>query len=127
MGKGKSTKRERKFQASGGVTKRIQKGTITKKGKLRKRKKDPQTNQKAASSSGKPAGGEATERRQDRSSSNDFLGPQNLAGLDIDSFFTEVADKIEKGELDDGSSAAAASTEGDDDEVEASSSEENGG
>jgi hypothetical protein len=36
---GKTTKRERKFQASGGIEKRLKKGTVAKKRKIRKRNK----------------------------------------------------------------------------------------
>jgi nucleolar complex protein 2 len=102
MGKGKVTKRERKFQATGGVKDRIKKGTITKKGKLRMRKKGPPGVGGPHDKKKHPrsAPGAATTSRTDGRSldrTNDFLGEQNLAGLDMDSFFEQVSDRIATG------------------------------
>jgi nucleolar complex protein 2 len=142
MGKGKVTKRERKFQASGGVKGRIKKGTITKKGKLRRRKASLATSCSsaagaAAASSPPPSNSGAArqnekdrqdpskedqKRKEDPDRLDDFIGDKNVAGLDIDSFFAHISDQIEKGPGDqhDGESNNDSANDNDDDEEEES-------
>ena len=99
---GGKTKRERKFLASGGVKKRLAKGTITKKGKLKKRKKSENENSKrdkqdgtTTASSDKQVRQEHAEKAAKKSRPNDFMDQANLGELDIDSFFAKFADNIE--------------------------------
>jgi nucleolar complex protein 2 len=111
------TKRTRKFQAKGGVKSRLEKGTITKKGKLKKRggSKDPATESKP-----RPKNEQTGQKQVDRS--DDFLGEKNLGDLDIDSFFAKFSE-----EIDDGDDAVPVDSGGeddsDDDEDDASSEE----
>lgn len=85
---GKTTKRERKFQASGGIEKRLKKGTVAKKRKIRKRNKpsDKEPNKTATK----------TKSNEDtRESSDDLIsGTENLKDLDIDSFFSQFNEAV---------------------------------
>lgn len=92
---GKSTKRERKFNAKGGMKTALDKGTVTKKGKLRKRKKQTVPSH-LSSNSKRPA--ETTENLTRRP--DDFTSRENLGDLDLDDFFATVAESIEKEEED---------------------------
>jgi nucleolar complex protein 2 len=89
----KATKRQRKFNATGGIKGRIEKGTITNKGKLRKRKKGEtfgaQPNKRAAIDE------EPVER------TDDFLGENNLGEMDMESFFSKAAESVEKKDFTD--------------------------
>jgi nucleolar complex protein 2 len=108
----KQTKRQRKFQATGGVKKRIEKGTITKGGKIRKRK--ARTNDGAT-----PKNPAIEPQRSDRS--DDLMGKDNLGDLDMDSFFAQFSENADQaGNDDDGSSQESKelSKEGSDDEME---------
>jgi len=109
---GKRTKRERKFQASGGVKSRIEKGTITKKGKLRKRKKHPGSSDGGGKN--EQHHGLANDASPRRDHPDDFLGRENLADLDVDNFFKVMVDNMDAG------------AEGDDGEEEQSSSSSEG-
>lgn len=96
----KRTKRERKFMAKGGVKGHLDKGTITKKGKLRQRKK---------AKGETPSDAPKAESNTQRDRSDDFVGDKNLGQLDMDSFFAKLADDIEHGDLEE---------DGDDDQQE---------
>jgi nucleolar complex protein 2 len=89
----KPTKRQRKFNATGGIKGRIDKGTITNKGKLRKRKKGEtfgaQPNKRVA----------VEEEPQERT--DNFVGESNLGELDMESFFSKAAESVEKKGLED--------------------------
>ena len=87
----KQSKRSRKFQASGGVQGRLKKGTMTKHGKLKKRGHTA-GDEPTATSSNKAL---AAEPRRDRS--NDLAAPKNLGTLDLDSFFSQVAENLKDG------------------------------
>jgi nucleolar complex protein 2 len=85
---GKPTKRERKFQASGGVKRRLERGGMATKGKPRKRQKK--------STAGRPEKSTASEQQSlgNQSRPSDFLGDNNLGDLDIDSFFEKLTDTM---------------------------------
>ena len=83
----KQSKRQRKFNASGGVKKRLEKGTITKKGKLRAKRK--RTDDKASSDDGQKTAAPKRDR------SDDFMDSQKMAGMDLDQFFTQISEAIE--------------------------------
>lgn len=88
---GKPTKRERKFQASGGVKRRLEKGGMATKGKPRKRQK--KTNNASARQE-KSATSDHQQQQQQSSKANDFLGESNLGDLDIESFFEKLTDTM---------------------------------
>ena len=100
---GKPTKRERKFQASGGVKRRLEKGGMATKGKPRKRQKQTTNGrpQKSAASEQQPQG-------NNQSKANDFLSDNNLGDLDIDSFFEKLTDAMPNNNNENGNKAAAA-------------------
>uniref|UniRef100_A0A7S2VGJ3 Nucleolar complex protein 2 homolog n=1 Tax=Entomoneis paludosa TaxID=265537 RepID=A0A7S2VGJ3_9STRA len=89
----RQSKRQRKFHASGGVKKRLEKGTITKKGKLKKRKRTDDDDKV------KPRE-EADLSTKGRDRSDDFTS-SNLAGLELDDFFAQVSEAIEEKDDDD--------------------------
>ena len=93
MGK-KQTKRQRKFQTTGGVKGRLEKGTISSKGGARHNNK-----RKARGSGGDRGEGTSNQSQKQPSAkiekvdrSDDLLSQQNLGNLDIDSFFAQFAD-----------------------------------
>mmetsp|Transcript_4160 Transcript_4160/g.11330 ORF Transcript_4160/g.11330 Transcript_4160/m.11330 type:complete len:859 (+) Transcript_4160:60-2636(+) len=86
----KQSKRQRKFQASGGVKKRLEKGTVAKKGKLKKRK----TNDGGDKWS--EADAILTTTKKDRSDDFASTSSKNLASLDLDAFFSQVSEGIEE-------------------------------
>jgi nucleolar complex protein 2 len=123
----KQTKRQRKFHATGGVRKRIEKGTITKKGKTNSKYR---ASPSLASSDPAPSKVNATtEQRVLRP--DDLVGKENLGDLDIDSFFAQFATdqpldekKYEgKGDGDKLVNAASESVGGDDENSHSESEE----
>jgi nucleolar complex protein 2 len=99
---GKQTKRARKFAAKGGVKARLEKGTVTNKGKLkRKRKSDGNNNSNNAKRVVRNHDYEEQERKREQ---GDFVGETNLGDMDLDSFFESFADKMEKEDLNDAGS-----------------------
>ena len=90
----KQSKRSRKFQASGGVQARLKKGTITKHGKLKKRGK-PSTDETKHSVKAVAPVPPSVDR------SDDITSPKNLVNLDLDSFFSQVADNLTGDEVQD--------------------------
>jgi nucleolar complex protein 2 len=97
----KQTKRARKFVQSGGVKKRLEKGTITNKGKLKsnrqnKNKKDgdDETNDKQRRAA-KDKTLSLSEEKLEKRRQDDFTSRENLADLDMDSFFATFSDKKE--------------------------------
>ena len=97
----KPSKRERKFQASGGVKQRLEKGTITNKGKLRKRKKAASARVEAAPPTQRSRGPKTSE----------LVGSENLADLDLDSFFSKVAADAEQKALGEEESTSSSEVE----------------
>lgn len=94
---GKQSKRARKFNASGGVKGRLEKGTITNKGKLKrkgsKRKSDGDDDRMPS----KEASSYSAEIKQKREES-DFVSEKNLGGMDMESFFSTFADGVDEDE-----------------------------
>lgn len=89
----KASKRTRKFNATGGIKGRLEKGTIKSNGKLRKRKK-PTSDRDTAQ--GPTVKKDMVEERRDQD--NDFMSEKNLGDLDMDAFFENINKSIE-GEL----------------------------
>lgn len=94
----KQTKRQRKFQATGGVQKRLEKGTISKR-----KGSSGGNNNKNRIGSGTKSSLDKTSKKNDveRNTNNsttstttnymdDFMGHENLGNLDVDSFFAQV-------------------------------------
>ena len=89
----KTTKRARKFATSGGVKKRLEKGTITNKGKL-KRKKRPEKN--ADRPSKQPKVDSYSEEQKQKRRDEDMTSQKNLGDLSMDSFFSSFTDDVEE-------------------------------
>ena len=90
----KTTKRARKFVAKGGAKGMLEKGTITKKGKLRvnsRKKSDPIAIAKAQAAEKRKADNQRIENDRARVE-EDFTSQSNLGDLDLDSFLKTVAD-----------------------------------
>ena len=90
---GKVGKRQRKFQSTGGVKGRLEKGTISKKGKIRKRKRTDHNH----GPNTKPRDPHETEEStSNQRFANDFAAPnpKSLAGLDLDDFFTQASEAL---------------------------------
>ena len=99
----KTTKRARKFTAKGGAKGMLEKGTITKKGKLRsnKRKKmDPAAIAIAQATEKRRAEQQRAENDKERKE-QDFTSESNLGDLDLDSFLKTVADDQDNESEDD--------------------------
>ena len=114
----KQTKRTRKFNASGGVKARLEKGsTIRTKGKILKKRKRQNDDEKEKQV--------ATQRnnRPKLDETQDFSSEKNVGGLDLDSFFEKVSASLEQGDFDDEGSLPDSSPEdnGESDEEESSS------
>lgn len=88
----KQTKRVRKFQATGGVKARIEKGTVTKRGKLRQRTKGWSLSKPSKQKDVMPESQKTNTGQPD-----DFLGNENLGALDLDSFFNRMSENVEQG------------------------------
>jgi nucleolar complex protein 2 len=90
MGGKKQTKRTRKFVSQGGVKARLQRGTITNKGSLkRKNTKKPSLGDDSTNKRTKQELGSSQyleEKRKNREES-DFVSEKNLGDLDVESFF----------------------------------------
>ena len=97
----KQTKRSRKFEQSGGVKGRLQKGTITNKGKLKQHRKGKRRAGEDDNDRSRP-----TKKRQHdalspseeirrKRSEEDFTSSENLGDLDMDSFFENINRGIE--------------------------------
>ena len=89
---GKQTKRARKFIASGGVKGRLQKGTITNKGSIKRKNKkgskgDVQEKAAAKRSRIDSAAAQYTAEREQKREEADIASKKNLGDLDMESFF----------------------------------------
>lgn len=99
----KQSKRSRKFEAKGGAKGMLEKGTITKKGKL-KRKRRGGSGGGGRDRDDDAAADAASARREEeerkKRDDDDFAGSEtNLGDLDLDGFFRSVAE--EEGEVSD--------------------------
>lgn len=114
---GKQTKRARKFSSKGGVQARLEKGTVTNKGKL-KRKRKGDGNQGASKKM--DLRNHEKELQQKKREENDFSGEANLGGMDMESFFESFAEKMEQenqdSEVDSVSDDDGDNDDGDDDD-----------
>ena len=81
----KQSKRARKFNASGGVKARLEKGTITNKGKLKHKggKRKSYENEKLPSKEGSSYSAELRQNREE----SDFVSQRNLGDMDMDRYF----------------------------------------
>jgi len=99
----KQSKRARKFNATGGVKARLEKGTITNKGKLKRKGggKRPSGDDEKKSMPSKEANfSYSAELKQSREES-DLLSERNLGDMDMESFFSAFADGVEEDEEED--------------------------
>jgi nucleolar complex protein 2 len=96
----KQSKRVRKFNASGGVKARLEKGTMSNKGKL-KRKSGKRKSVDDDKMPSKEASSYSAEIRQNREDS-DFVSERNLGDMDMESFFTTFADGVNDAQDEDG-------------------------
>ena len=92
---GKQTKRARKFAAKGGVKARLEKGTVTNKGKLKRKRRNDETSKDSAKRNFRNHDQEEQQRKREE---NDFVGESNLGDMDLESFFESFADKMENEE-----------------------------
>lgn len=91
----KQTKRARKFEKSGGVKSRLEKGTITNKGKLkRSRKPEGGGTDSYAIKKAKAVADEQLEKERTKKVESDFTSHENVADLDLDSFFEKTVDEL---------------------------------
>ena len=117
MGK-KQTKRTRKFISQGGVKARLQKGTITSKGSLKRKHSSKKSDgEDAALKRAKMMGTQYADEKQKKRDDADFVSEKNLGELDMESFFETF------GEDDDAASDGEEEVMSDDQE-EASSEDE---
>jgi nucleolar complex protein 2 len=96
---GKQTKRARNFDKSGGIKGRLEKGTVTKKGKLKRtgRSKNddgPPKKQVKPNTSYKD---EIVQKRRE----DDFVSQKNLGDMDMKSFFSSFAAGVDADVMDD--------------------------
>ena len=110
----KTTKRARKFGAKGGPKGMLKKGTITKKGKLRMRKKESgggaldKNDQRAMeirSEMNQLKASKAKRDLEDKREKDDFVGEDNLGDLDLDSFLKNMSTSGEGGNMEEGDDA----------------------
>ncbi|KAI2510548.1 Noc2p family [Fragilaria crotonensis] len=108
----KQTKRARKFEKSGGVKARLEKGTITNKGKLKRNRKAEGGGADAyAIKKAKAVADEQLEKERTKKVENDFTSHENVAELDLDSFFEKTVDDLTGKDVEN-------DIDGEDDEVE---------
>lgn len=89
----KASKRSKKFEKKGGPKGQLAKGTITKKGKLKVKRRNRDDSDKGAINAQAEARREALENeRQKKRAEEDFAGETNLGDLDMDSFLKSMAD-----------------------------------
>lgn len=96
----KQSKRTRKFNSSGGVKARLQKGTITNKGKLkRKGNKRPKVDgEDAGRNQAKDDANSYSRELNQKREESDFVSKANLGDLDMDSFFETFEDGVDDDE-----------------------------
>jgi nucleolar complex protein 2 len=119
----KQSKRSRKFNSTGGVKARLEKGTITSKGKLHRAKKRSVKNSEDGPPTKQRKPDYSEELRQKRVE-GDLMSEKNLGDLDMESFFTTFA-ADEKQESDENIDAEASDDDDQSQEEEDNSGEEN--
>jgi len=98
---GKQTKRSRKFEKTGGVKGRLEKGTITNKGKLkRKRRENGAGVDEGKIRRAKETADEQLRLEQMKRAENNFTSKENLGDLDLESFFEKTVDELEQKSFD---------------------------
>jgi len=112
----KTSKRSKKFERKGGPGGHLAKGTITKKGKLKVKRRNRDDSDKGAIDAQAEARRETLENeRQRKRGEEDFAGKANLGDLDMDSFLTTMADSDHEQSGDDKGSESDISEAGDED------------
>jgi len=114
----KQTKRARKFNTSGGVKGRLQKGTITKKGKLKGKKP---RNSDGGNNNKSIVGNEYSNELRQKREDGDFTSEKNLGDLDMESFFTNFVENPEEEEA-----VEMDEEQGDDDEEDSDDDDDEG-
>jgi len=95
MGKFKQSKRERKFNAKGGVKGRLEKGHhIASKGNVKRKRRDVDDKKEDASTRKKNAKESYTQQQESQRESEDFVGRNNLGDMDIGSFLANLEDDL---------------------------------
>jgi nucleolar complex protein 2 len=125
MGK-KQTKRSKKFQASGGVKKRIENGgTITKHGKLRKSRSSSNNTKKDGLKEKTTTATIVPSNNKKEHRSDDFItGSDNAIGkLDFDTFFDKLSDHIDESILQ--NEGTGDDDDDDDDEIMSDDNDDN--
>ncbi|GFH48421.1 hypothetical protein CTEN210_04897 [Chaetoceros tenuissimus] len=114
----KTSKRAKKFVAKGGAKGMLEKGTITKKGKLRlnKRKKSDPAAVAQAQAAEKRKLQKQREENEKQRREEDFTSESNLGELDMESFLQTVVDGDEENVDDHASSEEDTPMDGDDSE-----------
>ena len=102
----KQTKRARKFIASGGVKGRLEKGTITSKGSVkRKNKKNGDKNKEDIAAAKRArtdnAAAQYTAEREQKREEGDLASKKNLGDLDMESFFETFGEDESDVDVDD--------------------------
>ena len=87
----KKSKRTRKFESTGGVKRRLEKGTITKKGKTKQKKRTSKGSDDAANLDQAKTNTYSKELLKKREDGN-FVSEKNLGDLDMESFFSTFAE-----------------------------------
>jgi nucleolar complex protein 2 len=93
---GKQTKRARKFEASGGVKGRLDKGTITNKGRMKRMRKKGGANapdEKTLLKAKAHADAQLNQERRKKAES-DFTSNDNVGDLDLESFFEKTVGEL---------------------------------
>jgi nucleolar complex protein 2 len=115
----KTSKRSRKFEAKGGAKGMLEKGTITKKGKLRKKRRTDTNDDTSAAMDAKNRKLEALRNEAEvLREQEDFVGKSNLGDLDLESFLQSVNEEGVSGgeESDDDKDDISAHEESDSDD-----------
>jgi nucleolar complex protein 2 len=123
----KQTKRTRKFVAQGGVKARLQKGTITSKGSLKRKhgKKNVDDSKSSKRSKADLASSQYLEEKRQKRDDSDFASEKNLGDLDIERFFETFSDDSDEDAQDLKEEEEAESSSEDEDNSDGSY--ENGG
>ena len=104
---GKTTKRARKFTAKGGISGMLKKGTVTKKGKIKMRKKDgagahsTEEQMEIRREMNQLKAHQAKQEHEEKRKKDDFLGNENIGDLDLESFLENVTEHDDDDDDDD--------------------------